>query len=84
MGPHLPPLSTGQLEMLLAALDPQLQGFGGADCWIVDARAYLSRLSEAGEPEPAHGIWLDAWKQAGGNRETLRLALQALLDQQAP
>lgn len=81
MGPQLPPLSSSQLETLLAALDPQLEGFGGANCWVVDARSYLSRLSVDGVNDQALGVWLDAWEQAGGNRETLRLALHALLYQ---
>ena len=81
MGPQLPPLSPSQLETLLASLDPQLEGFGGADCWVMDARTYLSRLAEGGDPDPALAVWLDAWDQARGNRETLRLALTALVHQ---
>lgn len=81
MGPQLPPLSQSQLETLLSALDPQLEGFGGADCWVVDARTYLDRLSGEGQSDLALGVWLDAWEQVGGNRESLRLALSALLHQ---
>lgn len=78
MGPHLPPLDATQVETLLASLDPQLAGFGGGDCWLADARAYLARLAgEDSSPTPME-VWLDAWGAAEGNRETLRLALQAL------
>lgn len=85
MSPPLPPLSPEQLETLLTALDPQLQGFGGADCWVADARTYLRRLggeSDPGGVTTAPEVWLEAWEQAQGNRETLRLALQALQEQQ--
>jgi hypothetical protein len=85
MGPQLPPLSPSQLETLLACLDPQLEGFGGADCWLADARAYLQRLNGDSLENPsvaALHVWLDAWDQAEGNRETLRLALQVLQQQQ--
>jgi hypothetical protein len=81
MGPQLPPLSDSQLDMLLGALDPQLEGFGGSGCWGDDARAFLSRLGEGGDPDPTLRVWLEAWEQAAGNRETLRLALTALLHQ---
>jgi hypothetical protein len=47
----------------------------------MDARTYLNRLSGEGEPDQALGVWLDAWEQVGGNRESLRLALSALLHQ---
>ena len=82
MGPLLPPLTASQLENLLASLDPQLAGFGGGDGWLADARAYLNRLGT--EPQEEMGspqVWLDAWGAAGGNRETLRLALLALRQQ---
>lgn len=84
MGPQLPPLSAAQLETLLACLDPQLQGFGGMDGWLADARAYLERLGGEGAPDPSLAslhVWLDAWGQADGNRETLRLAVQVLQQQ---
>ena len=45
----LPVLSTVDLETLLAALDPLLDGFGdGASC-LDDARAFLHRLGEGPE-----------------------------------
>lgn len=78
MGPHLPPLTATQLETLLAALDPQLAGFGGGTSWLADARAYLDRLGD--EAEPALVVWLEAWEQADGNRQTLQLAASALLE----
>jgi hypothetical protein len=81
MATCLPRLSESQLETLLSALDPQLAGFGGADCWLADARTYIARLgAETAPSEPLQPLqtWLDAWEKAVGNRETLRLALQAL------
>lgn len=79
MGPHLPPLNAAQLETLLAALDPQLAGFGGGNSWVADARAYLHRLGD--EADPTLVVWLEAWEQAEGNRQTLHLAATALLEQ---
>ena len=84
MDASLPQLTPCQLETLLAALDPQLAGFGGADCWLADARTYISRLGAETTPaEPLQPLesWLEAWERAEGNRATLRLALQALLHQ---
>jgi hypothetical protein len=83
MGPHLPPLDAAQLETLLAALDPQLEGFGGGDSWLADARAYLARLRGDDGPDGPHTalqVWLDAWQQVEGNRQTLQLAITALLE----
>ena len=81
----LPVLSTVELETLLAALDPLLDGFGdGASC-LDDARAVLHRLGEGPEAEgtelegPPLLRWLDAWRDAGGNRSTLRLMVATLL-----
>jgi hypothetical protein len=88
----LPVLSTVELETLLAALDPLLDGFGdGASC-LDDARAFLNRLAEAPETEGARPAgaqpagqpllrWLDAWRDAGGNRATLRLMVVTLLEE---
>lgn len=79
----LPVLSTAELETLLAALDPLLDGFGdGASC-LDDARAFLHRLGEGAESAQPEGPpllrWLDAWRDAGGNRATLRLMVATLL-----
>jgi hypothetical protein len=83
----LPVLSTVELETLLAALDPLLDGFGdGASC-LDDARAFLHRLGEGPETEGAEPTgqpllrWLDAWRDAGGNRATLRLTVVTLLEE---
>ncbi len=79
----LPVLSTVELETLLAALDPLLDGFGEGDSCLDDARAFLHRLGEGTESEQADGPtmlrWLDAWRDAGGNRTTLRLMVATLL-----
>lgn len=87
MSDSLPRLSTAELETLLAALDPLLDGFGdGASC-LDDARAFLHRLGEqplasaAGSDPPALIRWLDVWRDAGGNRSTLRLMVAALLEE---
>lgn len=86
----LPPLSRDELETLLAALDPLLDGFGaGASC-LDDAWAFLARLgmvSDAGsavEPESPLSVWLARWREAGGNRQTLRLLVATLLAATAP
>jgi hypothetical protein len=79
--PPLPPLSRGQLETLLAALDPLLDGFGCGSCDLDDARAYLRRLGEDGAGEPLEPIlvWLDRWGEAGGNRRTLHVMVSTLM-----
>jgi len=93
----LPVLSTVELETLLAALDPLLDGFGNGTSCLDDARAFLHRLGERAEtgvetqtqaePGPAQLqptpllCWLDAWRDAGGNRATLRLMVVTLLDE---
>lgn len=86
MASSLPRLTPCQLETLLCALDPQLAGFAGADCWLADARTYIARLAAETSPDqPLQPLeaWLDTWERAEGNRETLRLALQALLGEQS-
>ena len=40
----LPHLSTADLETLLAALDPRLEGFGEGENCLDDASAFLARL----------------------------------------
>jgi len=82
----LPQLSTAELETLLAALDPLLNGFGEGNSCLDDARAFLVRLgihgngTAEGESEPLIH-WLESWRTAGGNRETLRLMVSTLLAQ---
>jgi hypothetical protein len=81
----LPELSTAELETLLAALDPLLDGFGEGGSCLDDASAFLERLgigSAAAEGEGAASPllqWLESWRAAGGNRATLRLMVQTLL-----
>jgi hypothetical protein len=49
----LPALDVAELEILMAALDPCLEGFGaGASC-LDDALAYLARLGIPSAPTPA-------------------------------
>ena len=84
----LPSLSNGQLETLLAALDPRLEGFGAGGSELDDAAAYLARLGLAGEDGQGRDSplidWLSTWGASGGNRETLALAVATLLaDRQA-
>jgi hypothetical protein len=77
----LPPLSRAQLEILLAALDPLLDGFGGGASDLDDARAYLRRLGGGVDENPTEPLlsWLDRWGEAGGNRRTLQLMVTTLL-----
>jgi hypothetical protein len=80
----LPELSTAELETLLAALDPLLDGFGEGGSCLDDASAFLERLGlgqqgdDGGSPSPLLQ-WLESWRAAGGNRTTLRLMVQTLL-----
>ena len=83
----LRPLSLVDLETLLAALDPRLDGFGSGPSCLDDARAFLSRLasssgSSAESPVAdleAMEVWIETWRSAGGNRQTLRLMVQTVL-----
>ncbi len=84
----LRPLSLVDLETLLAALDPRLDGFGSGPSCLDDARAFLARLargtSNGGSEEPVADLeamedWIETWRSAGGNRQTLRLMVQTLL-----
>ena len=82
----LPTLSTPGLETLLASLDPRLDGFGEGPSCLDDALAYLNRLaSSTGEADHAETAtmlkWIEIWRGAGGNRQTLRLMAQALLEE---
>ena len=80
----LPELSTAELETLLAALDPLLDGFGEGGSCLDDASAFLERLGigqhseESGTTSPLLQ-WLESWRAAGGNRTTQRLMVQTLL-----
>jgi len=80
----LPTLSLAELETLLAALDPRLDGFGEGESCLDDALAYLARLgvlqTDADEA-PALIQWLEGWRAAGGDRRTLRLMVATLLAQ---
>lgn len=86
----LPALSPAELETLLAALDPRLDGFGEGESCLDDALAYLARLGIAApapqESAPAlppelPGLirWVESWRAAGGDRRTLRLMVSTLL-----
>jgi hypothetical protein len=78
----LPQLSTEELETLLAALDPLLDGFGEGTCCLDDARAFLARLASGADRSPEPLLhWLERWRAAGGNRPTLRLMVSTLLAQ---
>lgn len=81
----LPRLSDAELETLLAALDPVLDGFGEGESCLDDASAYLARLGvqaggegQEGAPSPLLQ-WIEAWREAGGNRRTLRLMVSTVL-----
>ncbi|WP_216904102.1 hypothetical protein [Synechococcus sp. CCY 9618] len=80
----LPELSTAELETLLAALDPLLDGFGEGGSCLDDASAFLERLGIGqqadGEASASPLLqWLESWRAAGGNRTTLRLMVHTLL-----
>jgi hypothetical protein len=79
MADPLPELSTADLEILLAALDPLLDGFGSGESCLDDARAFLERLRGTESTEASLGHWLQCWQTAGGNRATLRLMVSTLL-----
>ncbi len=74
-----------ELETLWDALDPLLDGFGAGESCLDDASAFLARLGiqaqgdgEAATGSPLHQ-WLERWRAAGGNRQTLRLMVRTLL-----
>lgn len=85
----LPELSGAELETLLAALDPRLDGFGAGESCLDDAEAYLARLERAGAlpEEPGASArqaapmlqWIERWRADGGNRQTLRLLVSSLI-----
>ena len=82
----LPALSHQDLETLQAALDPLLDGFGASGSCLDDALAYLERLGVVSDGA-VHGqpggsalpVWIERWREAGGNRQTLRLMVATLL-----
>lgn len=84
----LKPLSLAAMEILLTSLDPRLEGFGEGPSCLDDARAFLARLANspsqnAQDHVPAESEtmqeWIEIWRSAGGNRQTLRLLVQALI-----
>jgi len=84
----LKPLSLVDMETLLAALDPRLEGFGAGPSCLDDARAFLARLasgtSGGAEDGPVADMeameeWIEIWRSAGGNRQTLRLMVQTVM-----
>ena len=82
----LPLLSITDLETLLAALDPRLEGFGEGESCLDDARAFLERLDINGSTKGdavVHPMleWVERWKATGGDRDTLRLMVSTLLAQ---
>lgn len=85
-------MSVDELETLLAALDPRLDGFGDGGSCLDDASAFLARLGiqpppaapeQAAAPPVPLLQWLERWRAAGGNRETLRLMVRTLLAQRS-
>ena len=86
----LPSLALAELEILLAALDPRLDGFSEGESCLDDALAYLARLGIAPDPAGGEGSatalphlirWIESWRAAGGDRRTLRLMVATLLAQ---
>lgn len=84
----LKPLSLVDMETLLAALDPRLEGFGAGPSCLDDARAFLARLASGTSGMEGDGPvadtaameeWIETWRAAGGNRQTLRLMVQTLM-----
>jgi len=85
MGPLLPALNASQLEILQQALDPRLDGFGQGESCLDDASAFVARLGlNDGHTEGDRAAllqWLTTWRETGGTRATLSLAVEALLGQ---
>ena len=84
----LKPLSLAAMEILQASLDPRLEGFGQGPSCLDDARAFLARLASSPGPNGQEHIpaesetmeeWIEVWRSAGGNRQTLRLLVQTLI-----
>ncbi|MEB3169698.1 MAG: hypothetical protein VKK97_13365 [Synechococcaceae cyanobacterium] len=87
----LPALSHDELETLQAALDPLLDGFGASGSCLDDALAYLERLGvvstgteNGAASSSALPVWIERWREAGGNRQTLRLMVATLLAAATP
>lgn len=85
----LPSLGIAELEILLAALDPRLDGFGESESCLDDALAYLARLGigpsgDAADSDQQHPLlrWIEGWRSVGGDRRSLRLMVSTLLAQQ--
>jgi phosphatidylserine/phosphatidylglycerophosphate/cardiolipin synthase-like enzyme len=85
MGPTLPALNASQLEILQQALDPRLDGFGQGESCLDDASAFVARLGlNDGHNENDLATllqWLNTWRETGGTRATLLIAVEALLTQ---
>jgi phosphatidylserine/phosphatidylglycerophosphate/cardiolipin synthase-like enzyme len=80
MAEAFPPLSTAQLETLLAALDPHRGDPASLADGLADPPAFLARIGlEAGSVSLVD--WLARWRGAGGSQEALRMTVHALLDQ---
>jgi hypothetical protein len=84
----LKPLSLMDMETLLAALDPRLDGFGAGPSCLDDARAFLARLASSASGQEDGGPvadteamqeWIETWRAAGGNRQTLRLMVHTVM-----
>jgi hypothetical protein len=85
----LPLLSRADLEILLSALDPVLDGFGEGGSCLDDASAYLARLGGTSEGTERTDLsrlihWIERWREVGGNRQTLRLMVSTLLSLNHP
>ena len=69
----LPSLPVAELEILLAALEPRLDGFSEGESCLDDALAYLARLGIAPDPAGGEGSaaalpplirWIEGWFNA--------------------
>jgi phosphatidylserine/phosphatidylglycerophosphate/cardiolipin synthase-like enzyme len=80
MAAAFPNLSTSELEILLAGLDPHLGVYGSVADSLVDPPAFLARVGLAAGPVSLVA-WLEGWRAAGGTQEALLMTFQALLAQ---
>ena len=56
----LKPLSLAAMELLLAALDPRLEGFGEGPSCLDDARAFLARVASSSTQQAGNGLPTDS------------------------
>ena len=78
-------LTTTQLEILLKSLNTQANNSEGLESSSKATKAFVSRLELNKSIDKKNGstltAWIEKWFQSGGNRLTLSMAIEALIEQ---